>query len=281
MQKAQRTARPRDESLTPADFQMSAFQRYNAAQQPPADERYPEDIKPFFHLDAARVLIARAACCAMRAVRCALWRLFLTSPPITVLAGGFLLRIETTLFVGRDRGDGRLETVAYSSFGMTSIQGMGALIIPALIAALIVLNAMMGAVYERFREIGIYSSVGLAPVHISLLFIAEACVYAVLGAALGYLMGQGVGQILLGADMLSGLTLNYSSTAAITSAVVVMLVVLVSTLYPARLAARAAVPDVIRRWEPEPQQAICGAFAPSVASEVVGISGFYTATFDF
>ena len=38
-----------DESLTPADFQMSAFQRYNAAQQPPADERDTQRISsPFF-----------------------------------------------------------------------------------------------------------------------------------------------------------------------------------------------------------------------------------------
>ena len=268
-----------DESLTPADFQMSAFQRYNAAQQPPADERDNlEDIKPFFHLDAARVLIASSG--VLRDAGGSLRSLALVfdeSSNPQKLVEDFLLRIETTLFVGRDRGDGRLETVAYSSFGMTSIQGMGALVIPALIAALIVLNAMMGAVYERFREIGIYSSVGLAPVHISLLFIAEACVYAVLGAALGYLMGQGVGRILLGADMLSGLTLNYSSTAAITSAVVVMLVVLLSTLYPARLAARAAVPDVIRRWEPEPPTSDLWRFRfPFMvgASEVVGMSGF-------
>ena len=47
--------------------------------------------------------------------------------------------------------------------GMTNVEGLGALIIPMFIAVLIVLNAMMGAVYERFREIGIYSSVGLAP----------------------------------------------------------------------------------------------------------------------
>lgn len=55
---------------------------------------------------------------------------------------------------------------------------------------------MMGSVYERFREIGVYSSVGLAPAHISFLFLAEACVYAVLSVVFGYLLGQGTVKVL-------------------------------------------------------------------------------------
>jgi len=38
------------------------------------------------------------------------------------------------------------------------------------------------------------SSVGLAPMHIALLFIAEACVYAVIGVTMGYMLGQGLGR---------------------------------------------------------------------------------------
>ena len=55
---------------------------------------------------------------------------------------------------------------------------------------------MMGSVYERFREIGVYSSVGLAPAHISFLFLAEACVYAVPSVVFGYLLGQGTVKVL-------------------------------------------------------------------------------------
>ena len=158
-----------------------------------------------------------------------------------------------------DAGGGHLvcrlagwEVMALSSVGLTAVQGLGVLAIPALVAALIVLNAMLGAVYERLREIGIYSSVGLAPLHIALLFVAEACVYAVLGTTLGYLLGQGLGRVLLGLGLLQGLTLNYSSLAAIGAALAVMGVVLLSTIYPARQAARQAVPDVVRRWRPDP-----------------------------
>jgi hypothetical protein len=112
---------------------------------------------------------------------------------------------------------------------------------------------MMGAVYERFREIGVYSSVGLAPVHIAFLFIAESTVYGVLGVTMGYIVGQVMAKALIGFDILGGVSLNYSSTAAVSSAVLVMLVVLLSTVYPARAASRQAVPDVVRRWQlPDP-----------------------------
>ena len=54
------------------------------------------------------------------------------------------------------------------------VQGAGSVLVPLFIAALIVLNTMLGSVYERTREIGIFSSLGLAPVHVASLFVAEA-----------------------------------------------------------------------------------------------------------
>jgi len=151
-----------------------------------------------------------------------------------------------------------------------------------LIASLIVLNAMMGAVYERFREIGIYSSVGLAPMHIALLFIAEACVYAVIGVTMGYMLGQGLGRVLVHFGWLGGMNLNYSLLAAILSALMVMGVVLVSTIYPARLASRSAVPDTVRRWRPPPPDGDRWEFAfPFMVSEqeVEGLCGFLASFF--
>jgi len=108
-------------------------------------------------------------------------------------------------------------------------------------------------VYERVREIGIYSAVGLAPVHVAFLFIAEACVYAIIGGILGYLLGQVTAWALVKWGLLAGLTLNYSSMSTVTSTIIVMLVVLGSTIYPAVKAARMAVPDIERKWKlPEP-----------------------------
>gem|GEM_PF-529058 len=160
-------------------------------------------------------------------------------------------RIALDVFVGNMETN---NAFLYSSIGMTSFSGMTNLFIPVLIAALIVLNTMLGAVYERVREIGIYSAVGLAPVHVAFLFIAEACVYAIIGGILGYLLGQATAWALVKWGLLSGLTLNYSSMSTVTSTIVVMLVVLGSTIYPAVKASRMAVPDIERKWKlPEPE----------------------------
>ena len=166
----------------------------------------------------------------------------------------FLSRTGFRVFVGLPDEGGQLRSLAYTSLGVTSMEGLGVLLIPMLIAALIVLNTMMGAVYERFREIGVYSSVGLAPVHIAFLFIAEASVYGVLGVTMGYLVGQVTAKVLIVFDVLEGISLNYSSLSAIASSLLVIAVVLLSTFYPARVASRMAVPDVVRRWQlPEPE----------------------------
>lgn len=170
------------------------------------------------------------------------------------LVESYLTRGAFRVFVSLPDADGTQRTFSYTSLAVTGMEGFGNLFIPLLIAALIVLNTMMGAVYERFQEIGVYSSVGLAPVHIAFLFIAEACVYGVLGITLGYLVGQIGAKLLLAFDLLQGVSLNYSSTSAIAAALLVMAVVVISAMYPARIASQVAVPDVVRRWQlPDPQ----------------------------
>jgi hypothetical protein len=152
------------------------------------------------------------------------------------------------MYVGQREG-----SFLYSAIGLTTLGGLKDVIVPILIAALIVLNTMLGAVYERTREIGIFSSVGLAPSHIAMLFMAEAIVYAVLGAIAGYLLGQTVGQLIYKTGLLGGVTLNYSSLSAIVSTIIVMLTVILSTIYPAKKASEISVPDIARTWKlPEP-----------------------------
>lgn len=161
----------------------------------------------------------------------------------------FMLRIATTMFVGHHNS-----VKVYSSIGQTSFTGIGKLLVPIAIAALIVLNTMMGSVHERRKEISVYSSVGLAPTHIGALFVAESAVFATVGAVLGYLLGQVVMRILTEFGWLSGLELNYSSISAVYSTLIVMIVVFLSSLYPARLASSMAVPDVTRKWKfPDPE----------------------------
>ncbi|MAF12858.1 hypothetical protein CMK11_20605, partial [Candidatus Poribacteria bacterium] len=167
---------------------------------------------------------------------------------IDAIMSPVMKRSGLDFFVGKGRS-----VFLYSSIGGTSTEQMSNLAVPVLIAALIVLNTMLGAVYERVREIGIYSAVGLAPVHIAFLFMAEACVYAVLGAVLGYLLGQVTAWTLVQTGWLAGLTLNYSARSTVYATMIVMFVVLASTMYPAIKAGRMAVPDIERKWRlPEP-----------------------------
>ncbi|UCC67751.1 MAG: M28 family peptidase [Armatimonadota bacterium] len=157
-------------------------------------------------------------------------------------------RLGFNLYAGT--GD---EIRKWSAIGRTSILGLEGVLIPILIAALIVLNTMLGAVYERVREIHIFSSIGLAPSHIAMLFLAESFVYAILGAIFGYLIGQGTAKLITAFDLLPGLYLNYSSVAAVASTTVVIGVVMLSTMYPARKASEVATPAIERSWQlPEP-----------------------------
>ncbi|MEK7477427.1 MAG: FtsX-like permease family protein [Candidatus Coatesbacteria bacterium] len=146
------------------------------------------------------------------------------------------------------------KTSLLTSIGAVSVSGTLDLLLPILLVSLIVLNTMMGSVHERTREISIFSSVGLAPSHIGALFVAEAFVVAVVGVVLGYLFAQIVASVLLRSGTLAGLSLNYSSSAAVGACVVVIAAVMLSTIYPARKASQLSVPDVTRHWKLPPAE---------------------------
>jgi hypothetical protein len=158
-------------------------------------------------------------------------------------------RFGLAVFTGE--GDG---VFLYHTADALSYSGVPNILIPLLISALIVLNTMISSVYERKREIQVYTSVGLAPSHVSFLFIAESLAFAVLSTVLGYLVAQSAASILAATPLWRGITVNYSSLAGVAAMVLVMAVVLVSVLYPSRVAAAIAIPDVNRAWTlPEPR----------------------------
>jgi len=162
-------------------------------------------------------------------------------------------RVELNLFASIPER-GKLTTYLCSAIGATGLRGVESIWIPMLIAALVVLTTMLGSVYERVREIGIYTALGLAPSHIGALFLAESSVYAVLGAIVGYLIGQVIAKLHVAYNLFAGLSLNYSSLAAVFTTAFVMLVVIASTAYPAWQASRVSVPGIERRWKlPEPE----------------------------
>ena len=245
------------EEMTPVDYQLMQQQQSRGAQ---GDETLEGELQKYLHLvpDSIAILpyeVVMNQGGTLRSVAVNMDPLkgdpdiFSGIDKLDLIMSPLMSRVALDFFVGRDK-----DTYLYSSIGMTSFSGMGNLFVPILIAALIVLNTMLGAVYERVREIGIYSSVGLAPVHIAFLFLAEACVYAIVGAVLGYLLGQATATVMVNFGWLAGLTLNYSSMSTVVATIIVMIVVIGSTLYPAIKASRMAVPDIERKWKlPEPE----------------------------
>jgi cell division protein FtsX len=123
-----------------------------------------------------------------------------------------------------------------------TLAGLLELLVPILLAALTVFNTMRGSVYERKDEIYVYNAVGIAPNHVFFIFMAEALVYAVVGALLGYLLSQATGRALTALHLTGGMNMEYSSLETIYASLAIMGAVLLSTLLPARDAARLASP---------------------------------------
>jgi hypothetical protein len=146
------------------------------------------------------------------------------------------------LFVGQEG------TWQHSVSSTLRYQGAATVLIPILIVIFITLNTMIGHVHERQREIGTYTSVGLAPTHVGFLFIVEALSLAVISTVIGYILAQISAKYLGGTELFSELTFNYSSLASVACMFLVFSVVFLAALYPARMAAEIAMPDVNRSW---------------------------------
>ena len=236
------------EPLTPVDWiQMQRMARQGQGQQQQSGQN--KGFQEYLHLSPDQVVfIPFDTALNLGAEVESVAVSFVTPEEVKTTLRALMPRLGFNLYAGTGN-----EIRKWSAIGRTSIIGISDLFIPILIAALIVLNTMLGAVYERVREIHIFSSIGLAPNHIAMLFMAESFVYAILGAIFGYLVGQGMAKVITLFNLLPGLYLNYSSVSAVASTSIVIGVVLLSTLYPARKASEVATPAIERRWHvPDP-----------------------------
>ncbi|HBC88453.1 MAG TPA: hypothetical protein DCZ94_16010 [Lentisphaeria bacterium] len=137
------------------------------------------------------------------------------------------------------------------------------LLIPIIIAALIIFNTMLNSIAERRKEIHIYSSLGLAPNHIGVLFLAEALTYGMMGSVFGYVAGQGIATVLTNFNLMGGITLNYSGSNVIMTMGLVLLVVTLSSIVPAVMAAKVASPSSDLDWRvPKPKDGVISDLLP-------------------
>jgi ABC-type lipoprotein release transport system permease subunit len=118
------------------------------------------------------------------------------------------------------------------------------------VTATVIVNTLVMAVFERTREIGILTAIGMKGRQIIAMFLAEASLLAIGGLAVGVLLGWGfsayfghvgiyfgdlgMSGFLLGDRIYTYLTLGDAVNLTIMS----LIITLIASLYPARLAAR-------------------------------------------
>jgi hypothetical protein len=246
-----RNARDLDnEQFTPVDYQNDQNKQEVSSQDVASQSGAEPQVQSYLHMDAnALLLIPYEKVLMMGGNTRSIAAGFENAVNPQQQLNDLMQRAALGIFGATKNSQGKLEAKLYSSVESTSYEGFLSLLIPILIAAAIIANTMLGSVFERTKEISIYSAIGLAPVHVAALFIAEAGVFAVLGSISGYLIAQVVAKIITHYNVLPGITLNYSSSSAVLSTLIVMITVLLSTIYPAMAASRMSQPDTERKWQ--------------------------------
>ncbi|MEM2795120.1 MAG: FtsX-like permease family protein, partial [Thermofilaceae archaeon] len=125
-------------------------------------------------------------------------------------------------------------------------------VIPLLaLGSISIVVTLLAAVYERSREMLVFSAVGLSPRGASLMFIVEFLVYGLLSAFIGYVLGWTFSWYFICTGLLpETYVFNYASAAVILALIAVVSVCLVSALYPALKASQLITPSLERVWKP-------------------------------
>lgn len=137
--------------------------------------------------------------------------------------------------------EGRMRTLAqFKQFSL----GVSALV--ALVGALVVLVTMMGSVRERSREIGIFRAIGFRKGHIMRVVLTEAGVLSLSAGVLGWLLGL-LGCYLALPWFSSGEAhIIFSLRLFVTAVVMALSAGILSSIYPAAVAARQDPAQALR-----------------------------------
>jgi len=131
----------------------------------------------------------------------------------------------------------------YTSERMFDVSNWQFSLVPIVICALVLLSTMTGAVYERIKEIYIYSVIGLNPMNVVGMFLGECIAYALISAPLGYVFSSILGNF-------SSVFANYASSSVILVVLSSILVILSSSIYPLRKVSKFVTPSLERVWRP-------------------------------
>ncbi len=269
-----------NQSILPVDFVSAITQSEQGAGQGQASEAQlllaEESDRAFIHLSSDQVALASAE--TVRQLGGSVYAITVhAGPGVDISERGRRIAEATVMPVWSATPHG-VERLILTR--LTQVSGGLGLFVPLLLGGLIIFGTLLGSISDREKEIYTFSALGLSPVHVGVLFFAEAAVYAFVGGVGGQLLAQAVGlgaRVLSEAGLMQPASLNYSSTNALFATGVVMLTVLVSAIYPAVRASRSANPGVARTWKmPAPngdQLALTFPFTVS-AYDITGVVSF-------
>jgi hypothetical protein len=142
--------------------------------------------------------------------------------------------------------EGGLAHIAYMG---NQIGGKGfPILIPWAIVVLNVVAMMLNSMFERQREIDILSSIGLNPMHIAGIFVAEASILGVAGGSIGYLLGLGLYPVMKALDWAPVISQKVSAVWLVAS----LGIAVVSVVFGSVIALGRSVsltPSLTRRWD--------------------------------
>lgn len=156
----------------------------------------------------------------------------------------------------------------WASFnGQINVVGLGEYIeakglpvlIPWIIVAMNVVITMLNSIYERRKEIAIFSSIGLNPTHIVGIFLAESAVIGFIGGGMGYLFGLGGYRAMSILSITVEVRQKISAFWSLASLGVSVAAVLVGTIVAIQNSV-VITPSSSRRWSMEKREDTSGAW---------------------
>ncbi|MHA1973925.1 MAG: ABC transporter permease [Candidatus Hodarchaeales archaeon] len=132
-----------------------------------------------------------------------------------------------------------------------SVRGFTFMIFVLLIAGLIILNTLLGAISARMKDIEVWSSVGANPSHIKYNFMFESMIFGLVGGTLGYLAAIALSFFGNMIGFPTSITPDkYDFNWLFITVLVAVLLSLLSAIYPSRKASTVVVPSLKRSWKP-------------------------------
>ncbi|MEM1554572.1 MAG: FtsX-like permease family protein [Thermoproteota archaeon] len=136
-----------------------------------------------------------------------------------------------------------------STFYTVLLGGWEIMWLVIILGALNIFTTVLGSLKERTREVYIFSVVGLSPMGVTVFFMTEVIVYAIVGVLLGYVGGYLMTRFLTFLNIIpAGATFNFASTFTLLSTAVTIVAALAAAAYPSFIASRVATPSLERRW---------------------------------